>query len=285
MADVEYTFVKSPIAVDRLDREIRESAIITALRHVSLLGEDQLTVVMASNLSSDDETTLNAIVAAHTGEVLEHPPPVQQVTLGCEIVVSGPKDSDGSLINRTKTTRTGWHFEPRSLDFWTAQANSLYNRKHDTAGIYTGTSYGDAVLKFYNASNVELVQDIAESVSGFQSRLDTDCVVSVLDWQPTYEMDIIAGTISVRNPPEDPSYMWAIVAPDLPAIYGGSVPFMAGGWNLSFLRDRDYIRFDGRGVKAMAYDPIYKTNKIRLVIKHPPGYQIGLQAVYEHFKA
>lgn len=81
MADQDYAYTKSPIAVDRLELEIRKSAIVTALRHATLLGTNQLTVTMADVLSSGDQAILDAVVSAHTGAplILVVPPTVVSV--------------------------------------------------------------------------------------------------------------------------------------------------------------------------------------------------------------
>lgn len=188
---------------------------------------------------------------------------------------TSPKDSDGSPLVRQKMTRSGWHFEPRSIDFITSVAGSLYNRRHNGNGIDDGTDYGDAVLKFFNAAGQELT-----------SNYET-CVRTQLDWQPQYDMDIIGATVSAMNAPtgSDRAYAWVVVAPDIPENMGGSVPFMAGGWNLRFFKDAPTTFLDGRGVKAFAYDPVYNSNKFRVIIKHTAGAQIELQFVAEHFRA
>lgn len=198
-----------------------------------------------------------------------------------------PIDSDGSVISRSKTTRSGWHYEPRSIDFITSKAGSLYNRTHTGNTVDDSPDYGDAVLKFFDANGLELTQGQGESLAGYQARLDSYCTRTQADWQPTYEMDIIGATVSVLNPPtgNERAYCWVIVAPDIPANMGGSVPFMAGGWNLRFFTLDQTTFLDGRGVKSMPYDPVYNSNKIRVVVKHEPGAKVELQFVAEHFKA
>jgi hypothetical protein len=199
------------------------------------------------------------------------------------------RDSDGSPIVRGKTTRTGWHYEPRSLDFTTSKADSLYNKKHDGNTIEGGTDYNDATMAFFDSSGSALVKQVSESVSEFQTRLDGACVRTQIDWWAKYEMDIIGATVSVLNPPGGNSrgYAWVIVAPDVPAQFGGSVPFMAGGWNLRHFggQGSGTTFLDGRGVKTFPYDPVYASNKIRVVVKHEPGAKIEMQFVAEHFRA
>lgn len=96
MADVDYNYTKTPVAVDRLEQEIQSSAIVIALRHITTLGS-ALTITMADTLSGGDETILNGIVTAHTGVLLAIPDPV--------VTLSGPKDPDGAAISRAKVTK------------------------------------------------------------------------------------------------------------------------------------------------------------------------------------
>lgn len=197
-----------------------------------------------------------------------------------------PIDTDGSLIQRNKTTRAGWHYEPRSLDFITAKAGSLYNRKHDGATIDSGTDYGDCVLKFYDTSGTLLTQGQNESNNDFQTRLDANCCKTVVEWHPQYELEIIGATVSVLNPPTgtERAYVWVIVAPDVPTNLGGQTPFMAGGWNLRFFTLDQTTFLDGRGIKYFPVDNVYGSNKFQVVCKHEVGAKVELQFVAEHFK-
>lgn len=199
--------------------------------------------------------------------------------------VLSPLDSDNVSLTRPKTTQTGWHYEPRALDFFTSKLNSLYNRKHDGADMDDGTDYNDATVKYYNSAGTQLIQGELETNEAFQIRLDTFCVKTVLDWQSTYAFDIIGGTLQIKNPPADRAYIWATVAPDIPENLGGSVPYFAGGFNLSFFYPGQSEGFNGRGVKSFAYDPIYNSNKIRFTVKHGVGVQIGIQIILDQFKS
>lgn len=202
-----------------------------------------------------------------------------------------PRDTDGAALMRSKTTKTGWHYEPRSLDFFTSTAGSLYNRKDDGAGMEDGTDYGDGTIKFYDGSGNELsfqqTGHESETSEQFQTRLDTDCIKTIVDWYATYDFDIIGGTLEIVQPPAYPSraYIWTVVAPDIPAFLGGSVPYFAGGLPLHFYVNTNRLTFDGRGVKTFTYDPVYASNKIRFTIKHEAGAQIGVNIVLDHFKA
>ncbi len=75
MADTNYTYVISTafpngkVATDRLTLEIESSAIITALLKINTSGDD-CNIWFKDALSAGDQTTLDGIVAAHSGEPL-----------------------------------------------------------------------------------------------------------------------------------------------------------------------------------------------------------------------
>lgn len=68
----DFTGLVSPYIrpdTDRLTQEIRESAIVTALDYINTSGDD-CDIWFKDALSSGDQTTLDSLVAAHTGEPL-----------------------------------------------------------------------------------------------------------------------------------------------------------------------------------------------------------------------
>lgn len=77
MAETNYDYVISTdtangkVAVDALEKAIRGSAIIIALKYATTLGDD-LDVTFKDALSAGDETILNGLVSAHDGEPIEH---------------------------------------------------------------------------------------------------------------------------------------------------------------------------------------------------------------------
>lgn len=189
------------------------------------------------------------------------------------------KDSDGSGLIRAKTTKTGWHYEPRSICFRLGTAKSLHNKQSDGT-----TDIGDAGLKFYGTGGL-LTQGGEESDEDFQTRLTSDCVATYLDWEPHYTQDIIGATLFVKDMPETgEARTWTVVAPDIPAIYGGSVPFGNGGFNLAFLAPSGRIEINGRGVKTIPYDSVNHSGKIRIVTRHTAGFNPWVQVQFDHFK-
>jgi hypothetical protein len=88
-------FPNQKVDVPRLTQEIQESSIVTALDHITVYGPDVppqpwCDVVFKDPLSAGDQTTLDGLVAVHSGEPL---PNVQPVV---------PSDTDGDPLPQPK---------------------------------------------------------------------------------------------------------------------------------------------------------------------------------------
>lgn len=196
-----------------------------------------------------------------------------------------PRDSDGSLIQRGKVTKTGWRYDPRSLDWVTSKRASLYNKKPTGYSIGNQTDIGDAVIRFWESDGTEMIQGESETDQDFQTRLTADCTATAIEWQATYDMDVIGATITVRHAPTNDCYFWAIIAPDIPEYLGGRKTFGNGGFNLSHFNDKDMLEINGRGSKTVYYDPVYNSNKFQFLCVHEAGVQVGLQIFMEEYHA
>ena len=71
----------------------------------------------------------------------------------------------------------------------------------------------------------------------------------------------------------------------MPEEYGGQVPFLSGGYNLSFFPAKSYITMDGVATAVVNQDTTYYSHRIGLYVKHSAGDKIGIQMIYEHYKA
>ena len=63
-------FKNNKVAIDSLEKEIRDSSIIIALDHIEA-ESDHVNIYFKAELSDDEETTLNTIVANHEGEPIK----------------------------------------------------------------------------------------------------------------------------------------------------------------------------------------------------------------------
>lgn len=258
----KYTYSKSVNAA-KLEQEVKASSIVTALDYITSTST-AVDVWFKATLSGPDETTLIAIVNAHTNTPLPLP--------------EEPVDSDGSRIYRPKVTKTGWHYEPRFINYQVGVYGSLNNK---TVG---GTDIADATLKFYNQAGTELVKGGEESDAAFQARLDTDCVKTIMDWWPQYTWDAIGCIFKIMNIPAVEDLLWVMAAPDFPANLGGSVYLCNGGVPLNFFAEKETVYLNGRGSKIMEFIPGVPTNKLRAIVEHSAGSKPKIMFAYEHYK-
>ena len=280
MATYKYSYTKT-VAVDRLTVEIQASSITVALDHITALGT-AVDVYFKAELSVGEKTVLDGVVTSHV------PTPLAETAL---VELDEPKDPEGRQFTRNVVTEPNWHYSPRSLDFYTAKRNSLYNRSHhcgalnNDATIDASPDMGDGWLKFYDATNTLLVQDGGESDEDFQIRLTANCCKTVLEFEPDFNYDVLGAKLQFRNPPSDRAYFWFVAAPDVPEAYGGNVVFMGGGMNISFFSDKGYFECDGKSVSRVTYDGTYHSGKVALITKHGVGVQIGVQLILQFYSA
>jgi len=64
-----YEYTKTPVDINRLTLEIQQSSITIVLDHITLLGSD-VTIAFKVSISNEEKTTLDTIVANHSGEPL-----------------------------------------------------------------------------------------------------------------------------------------------------------------------------------------------------------------------
>lgn len=182
-------------------------------------------------------------------------------------------------------TNNNWHYEPRSLDFYTSKANSLYNRFDDGASIEGGTDYGDASLRFYDSTGTAIDRNNYTTDTDYQDALDLLCVKTEMHFEPWHDFEIFGAILNLKNRPLERAYLWVTAVPDVPKEYGGDIPFMSGGLNLSMLPDFAVIKYDAKTGSRLNYNAEYHTNKLVIIVKHAAGARIGLQITYEFYKS
>lgn len=92
---IQGAFPNHRVASDRLTLEIQHSVIVTALDHIDT-ADDACAVFFKEALSAEDKTTLDSIVATHSGEPLSQnvPAPVRLYTGD----IPSPQTTDGRAI-------------------------------------------------------------------------------------------------------------------------------------------------------------------------------------------
>ena len=164
-------------------------------------------------------------------------------------------DADGSNLTRTKATKKGWTYHLCGIEFETSVLGSIYHKDVD------GTDLGETTIKFYDNVDTEITT---------QGTADTDCVKTVLEFEPTYDYEIIGGTIKTEDAVTSDYRVWVIAVPDLTPAQGGT-KVMVENINLKFVDPNNGVEADGRASKLMTYDATYHTNKLQVTVKHPTG--------------
>ena len=172
------------------------------------------------------------------------------------------RDSDGSALHRLKINRTGWGLQCHAIEFETCQLNSISSIDKD------GNQYGFADIKFYNAAGTELTA---------QNDIDTDCVKSVMSWEPTADYEMIGGDIMQQVVPISPVRLNFY-------HYATGHEFCTGGMNMQFIAACSGKKMDGRTPKLIPYYAEYPTAMLCLVARHAAGLHHKMMLTMELFK-
>jgi len=171
-------------------------------------------------------------------------------------------DTDNAILSRTKITKTGWGLVCHTIGIETSTLGSL----HDVGEA--GSDYGFGTLKFYDDEDTELTE---------QSAIDTDCVKTVLEWEPTNTYEVIGGEMYNGAKIDTPFYVW------FKHPYSGH-EFCTGGFDMSFLPAYGKKTMDGRAPKELPYYPGAGITKVRLTARHNAGVKQKLQLVLELYE-
>jgi hypothetical protein len=243
-----------------LQEEIENSSITIAIDNITALVDD-ITIVFKANLSENEQTTLNTIVNNHVYS--PDPQEIQQVEL------ANQKDIDNAVIARFKAAKAGWTYHMSGVEFQTSTINSFYHKD------VNGNDLNEAWAKYYDVNNNELTT---------QGSCDTDCVKTVLTFEPPWDYEIIGGTLKTISAVTSDMRVWIIAVPDIPANLGGS-KVMVQNINLIFIDPNNGIVTDGRASKYMTYNAVYHTNKLQFTLKHTTGYKERVMIAFELFRA
>lgn len=254
----QYQYTKSA-NLQLLEQEIQASNIVTALDTLTSLGTT-VTIIFKAALSNNDETTLDTIVSNHVNT-----PSPEESQL---VRIDQPVDTDNRIMIRPTASKAGWVFSLIPIEFTTSKLDSLYSKKADNTNR-TGITY-----KIYDNTDTEITDALDENLA----------VKTIIDFEPTFDYEIIGGQIQQKTIPGSDVRLWVIAVPDISEAYGGSKE-MVGGVNLKYIDPTDKVQADGRVSKYMQYNTTYHTNKLRLMVRHSAGVQHDLLLVLEMFRA
>lgn len=182
------------------------------------------------------------------------------------------KDVDGALIVRTKAAKKGWSFWAVPVEVTTSTLlGSIHCKMSD------GTDITWVNCKIYDGNDQEI------TTAGLLNANLATCVKTVIDFEPTFDYEIIGGALRINSNPSQDVRLWIVGAPDIPAQFGGSKEF-ASGINLKFLAPDSSFEIDGRVTKYLTYNPVTHQGKMRIILKHPPGLQLNIQVVIHMYR-
>lgn len=182
------------------------------------------------------------------------------------------RDTDGALIMRMKAAKKGWSFWAVPVEITTSTIGGT---------MFCQTSDGNNIpwvnCKIYDGNNAEI------TTAGLAGINLAACVKTVIDFEPTFDFEIIGGALRINSNPSQDVRLWIVGAPDIPAIYGGSKEF-ASGINLKFLAPDSSFEIDGRVTKFLSYNPATHQGKMRIILKHPAGSQVNMQLIVHIYR-
>jgi hypothetical protein len=248
-----------------LNNEVLASSVVSSTINKSLQDiksdGDTLSVVFESALSTEEQATLDALIAAHDGTPS---PEIAELEI----------DDDGRQVTKTATTYKGWRYLAHVIEVETAKLNGIFSANWD------GSSRTDFEMKFYDDQDAELV-------AGTQAELDSDCVKTVITIAPSHDYDIIGGNIHQHTTPTENIRLWVIAGATDLAHVPGTVKEFVGGLNMKFMGINEQIETDGRASARLNLEteglPV-PTNKMQYIITHPAGHQHELMIVLEYFR-
>lgn len=182
------------------------------------------------------------------------------------------RDTDGANIVRNKAAKKGWSFWAVPVEITTSTLDgSMFCQMSD------GTNIPWVSCKIYDANNNEI------TTAGVLNANLNQCVKTVIDFEPTFDFEIIGGDLRINSNPSQDIRLWIVGAPDIPANLGGSKEFTSG-INLKFLAPDSSFEIDGRVTKFLSYNASTHQGKMRILLKHPAGTQVNLQVVVQLYR-
>jgi hypothetical protein len=116
MAATKYTYLvstdftgltESAPSLSRLTSEIQESAIVTALDYINMSAGETVDIWFKDALSGGDQTVLDGLVAAHTGEPMPNPTTTDGVPIFS--IENARFESDGKQVMVPSPATHGWN--------------------------------------------------------------------------------------------------------------------------------------------------------------------------------
>lgn len=218
--------------------------------------EVHMTQVWMATLADDIAASYSGGQVQATTDLVDFTTNVQPT---CNSVIDR-KAADGRPMQVHTITKFTTNFQLRPFSFQTSTPSSLHNSS-PTAVM------SDISMKCYDVSGADVTSSPATAVK------------TVLDFEPAYAYEVIGGWLDIPDGTKtqattDGPGNWlasAIGVPDVPAIYGGSIPFVYEVDVALIPSGEGRILSDACATSYLKPNATYHTSKIRWIIKHPTG--------------
>jgi hypothetical protein len=186
-------------------------------------------------------------------------------------------DSDGAQIVRVKAAKRGWSYWACGMEVTTSKLSPDNLMCKDSLGVdIAGVS-----CKIFKPVSGVLTEILTAGT--LDANLNA-CTRTVVDFEPPFDYEIIGGALRINSDISASDIrIWIVAAPDIPANMGGSKE-MATSLNLKYLAPGNALMVDGRVSKFLKYNATYHTNKIRVIVEHPPGYNLTFSLSFETYR-
>jgi len=188
-------------------------------------------------------------------------------------------DSEGRQIVRMAAGKKGWTYLSHPIEIETSKIGGSFSSD------YTGTPRTDFDLQLFDSSGTEITT---------QGTADTDCVKTVITFKPTYDYEILSGSIYQIGTPTTDVRLWVVGgAFNVTTNTAVSVKEFVTGFNMRYVGDNDHIETDGRASKHLTSDitssglpfPTYHGNCFQYILTHEAGLNHKIMVTMEYFRA
>lgn len=180
------------------------------------------------------------------------------------------RDDDGNIIQpKDQFNKPGWSYQSHGIEFETSVLNSIYEKDDKDNAM------GFATLKTYN--DLAMTQESTD-----QADADLNAVKTVINWEPTFDYELLKGEMFTDLMPVADLRVFTIGVPDIPPPLGSK--YFICGMNLKYIKSQ-HILIDGERTKLLEYNAIYHTNKLRIVLNHNAGFKHKLHVLFSIFRA
>ena len=176
-----------------------------------------------------------------------------------------PVDTDTGMPSiSTRKLPADWYPEFREIELETCKMNSIHDKDKNDIDL------GQHSIKFYDVNDVELTT---------QSSIDTDCVRTMVNFDPGEVWAIRGAYTRQIVVPTTPIYVWMDFKLDMTHLVPGLFvrnPYANGGLNMEFQNAYESVGDEGEN-----YSFFNQGDGIEWTIRHDAGLKHRIRIIYQ----